>query len=113
MIKLTIQITNPAGKKSFKKTLKKKKEGKGSKSQPLKEKSRPKEAKEPESKPGVESDDEPPVRQSRRIAQLKIREEAQRRRQEELALRELKIIHKKKVYKTAVSSSLWQGWPTG
>lgn len=37
-----------------------------------------------------------PVRQSRRIAQLKIREEAERRQMEEVALREMKEKHKKK-----------------
>ncbi|XP_050669650.1 remodeling and spacing factor 1 [Leptidea sinapis] len=36
------------------------------------------------------------VRQSRRIAQMKIKEEADRRHLEEVALRELKMIHKKK-----------------
>lgn len=48
--------------------------------------------------PGTNSgDNETPVRQSRRIAQLKIKEEAERRHLEEVALRELKMIHKKKV----------------
>lgn len=40
-------------------------------------------------------DSDTPVRQSRRIAQQKIKEEAERRHQEEVALRELKLIHKK------------------
>lgn len=45
-----------------------------------------------------EDDDITPVRQSRRIAQMKIKEEAERRHLEEVALREMKMIHKKKVY---------------
>lgn len=40
-------------------------------------------------------DEDTPVRQSRRIAQLKIREEAQRRMLEEVTLRELKAKHNK------------------
>lgn len=42
--------------------------------------------------------DSTPIRQSRRIAQMKIKEEADRRHLEEVALRELKKIHKKKVF---------------
>ncbi|XP_032515174.2 remodeling and spacing factor 1 isoform X1 [Danaus plexippus] len=44
-------------------------------------------------------DDCAPVRQSRRIAQMKIKEEAERRHAEEVALRELKMIHNKRVTK--------------
>lgn len=46
---------------------------------------------------GSEESELAPVRQSRRIAQMKIKEEAERRHLEELALREMKKIHKKKV----------------
>ncbi|XP_013177815.1 PREDICTED: remodeling and spacing factor 1 isoform X1 [Papilio xuthus] len=42
------------------------------------------------------TDNDTPVRQSRRIAQMKIKEEADRRHLEEVTLRELKMIHKKK-----------------
>lgn len=48
-------------------------------------------------KGGSDDSDVAPVRQSRRIAQMKIKEEADRRHLEEVALRELKKIHKKKV----------------
>lgn len=55
-----------------------------------------KDPKDKKSKPHSE-DSDTPVRQSRRIAQQKIKEEAERRHQEEVALRELKMIHKKRV----------------
>lgn len=38
----------------------------------------------------LNTDNEPPVRQSRRIAQIKIREEADRRKAEEVALHKMK-----------------------
>ncbi|XP_028038005.1 remodeling and spacing factor 1 isoform X1 [Bombyx mandarina] len=74
-----------AGKKSPRKIVKKK----------LKIKDKQKATKS-KSRGGSDDDDVTPVRQSRRIAQQKIKEEAERRHQEEVALRELKLIHKKK-----------------
>ncbi|XP_068632975.1 remodeling and spacing factor 1 isoform X2 [Battus philenor] len=68
------------GKKSAKRLLKKKPKAK--------EKAKP--------KGSTNQTDDTPVRQSRRIAQMKIKEEADRRHLEEVTLRELKMIHKKK-----------------
>lgn len=83
--KTSIFIT---GKKNGKKTLKRKsKTDKVSKDK----------AADAKTKSIIEDVDGTPVRQSRRIAQMKIKEEADRRHLEEVALRELKMIHKKKV----------------
>ncbi|GBP58874.1 Remodeling and spacing factor 1 [Eumeta japonica] len=51
--------------------------------------------------------DTTPVRQSRRIAQMKIKEEAERRHMEEVALRELKKIHKKKIQREEKEEEEW------
>ncbi|XP_053612337.1 remodeling and spacing factor 1 isoform X2 [Plodia interpunctella] len=75
------------GKKSPKKVLKRKPKGK--------EKEKKKDVKGESGAKSSESD-AAPVRQSRRIAQMKIKEEADRRHLEEVALREMKMIHKKK-----------------
>ncbi|CAH0750044.1 unnamed protein product [Diatraea saccharalis] len=74
-----------AGKKASKKIFKKKSRGK-----------EPPKGKAKVEKGDSEDSDVAPVRQSRRIAQMKIKEEAERRHLEEVALRELKMIHKKK-----------------
>ena len=75
--------------------------GKKSAKKPTKKKSK---AKDKQKTSKNQSDDETtPVRQSRRIAQIKIKEEAERRHQEEVALRELKMIHKKKVSRFLMS----------
>lgn len=63
----------------------------------VKEKDKIKDDKKSKSGRASEDSDLAPVRQSRRIAQMKIKEEADRRHLEELALREMKKIHKKKV----------------
>ncbi|CAG5058810.1 unnamed protein product [Parnassius apollo] len=68
--------------------------GKKANKRVLKKKSKEKE--KPKSTNTNSADNETPVRQSRRIAQMKIKEEAERRHLEEVALRELKMIHKKK-----------------
>ncbi|XP_075974178.1 uncharacterized protein LOC142975301 isoform X2 [Anticarsia gemmatalis] len=79
-----------AGKKSTKKLVKKKNKVK------VKEKEKGKDEKKSKSGRASEDSDVAPVRQSRRIAQMKIKEEAERRHLEEVALREMKKIHKKK-----------------
>ncbi|XP_060803635.1 remodeling and spacing factor 1 [Amyelois transitella] len=80
-----------AGKKSTKKVLKRKPKGKEKGKDKKKEK-----VEKGESGAKSEDSDAAPVRQSRRIAQMKIKEEAERRHLEEVALREMKMIHKKK-----------------
>lgn len=77
-----LPLSFAAGKKTGKKVLKKKPKGK-----------------EKATKSQSDESDPTPVRQSRRIAQQKIKEEADRRQLEEVALRELKMIHKKRVCK--------------
>ncbi|XP_013142412.1 PREDICTED: remodeling and spacing factor 1-like [Papilio polytes] len=79
------------GKKSAKKVLKKK----------------PK-AKEKDKSATNMTDNDTPVRQSRRIAQMKIKEEADRRHLEEVTLRELKMIHKKKSKREEEGEEEWR-----
>lgn len=81
-----IIITFTTGKRTPKKLIKKKPKAKTQDKDKKKDKD------------GSASDEDvTPVRQSRRIAQMKIKEEAERRHLEEVALREMKMIHKKKV----------------
>lgn len=51
------------------------------------------------------ADNEAPVRQSRRIAQIKIREEADRRKEEEMALQKMKAASERKKNKAAQKQS--------
>ncbi|XP_063893593.1 remodeling and spacing factor 1 isoform X3 [Helicoverpa armigera] len=97
-----------AGKKSTKKLVKKKIKVKDKGKSNDKGKSHDKGKSSKDRGRASDDSDVAPVRQSRRIAQMKIKEEADRRHLEEVALRELKKIHKKKNKEEEAEEEEWR-----